>query len=128
MKGFTLKELVIVLGALVVLAVVVYPLTRPPHGQTHTGKCISRQRGISIAVIEYLEDHDHVYPKEWHGFAKTFTGTYPFALQCPSITHTGMNNISDYGFNGYLLGRQIEDFEDITHIVLMADSKKPDGL
>lgn len=60
--GFTLVELLTVLGILVVLAGLLFPVFATVRGKAREITCVSNLRQIGMAIRMYAQDADELYP------------------------------------------------------------------
>lgn len=63
-RAFTLIELVVVIGIIMVLVVILVAGLRRPRGQAHQAACQKNLREISAAALAYANQHNS-YPKGW---------------------------------------------------------------
>lgn len=61
-KGFTLIELVIVIGVIVVLAALIFPVYQKARRRARGAACISNMRQIGMALLQYAQDFDGCAP------------------------------------------------------------------
>jgi prepilin-type N-terminal cleavage/methylation domain-containing protein/prepilin-type processing-associated H-X9-DG protein len=93
-KGFTLIELLVVIAIIAILAAILFPVFAKAREKARQSACLSNQKQIGLAVMQYCQDYDDVYPPSASG-----TGTWtssPFYLapyvknrdvwKCPSQT------------------------------------------
>lgn len=118
-RGFTLKELVVVVGLLGVVGVVVRPIFyRSLVCGNVKSPCQQNLKKIALAFKQYLNDYDERYPLVVVTDATGTTYTPPFGwadalqpylkdtevLQCPTDVskgdkNSGNGNFSDYWYN-----------------------------
>ncbi len=61
-RGFTLIEVLVVLGIIAVLAGITYPLTRSFIGKSREAACLGQLRSLGIGLQGYLQDHGDRMP------------------------------------------------------------------
>jgi prepilin-type N-terminal cleavage/methylation domain-containing protein/prepilin-type processing-associated H-X9-DG protein len=61
-RGFTLVELLVVIGIIAVLIALLFPALRAARIQAQRAQCASNMRQISMAIIGYTGQHNGVYP------------------------------------------------------------------
>jgi type II secretory pathway pseudopilin PulG len=97
-RAFTLVEVLIVIGILIVLAGILLPATRKAHEQARRAQCASNIRQICLAAICHAADHPQgVYIATPNNDIDTFESLYPGYVKdlrlfiCPST----MNEVRD---------------------------------
>ena len=109
-KGFTLIEVLIVLGVMVILAAIVFPVFVRGRLKAQQTTCQSNLKQISLAIKQYIQDHDSRYPQveEWKEAVVTYSKNSEI-LQCPSPRSNPSYNgyyregiFSNYSYNRYL--------------------------
>lgn len=63
MAGFTLTELLVVIGVMVVLAALMLPFIASATYQVHKASSLSNLRGMGQALMSYAADHDGRFPE-----------------------------------------------------------------
>jgi prepilin-type N-terminal cleavage/methylation domain-containing protein len=61
-RGFTLTELLIVIGIIVALAALIFPIARSAIGKARQVSCLGNLRQIGIGIESYLQDHNDTMP------------------------------------------------------------------
>lgn len=122
-RGFTLLEILVVLGILVVLLAVLYQVGGRFVGKTHAQRCMANLREYGIGFIQYTVHHDGEFPPYrqftkqedgstlrgsfWSALIRQYvqggdSGGEPYPFRCAAVetdggTHYGMNA----GVSGY---------------------------
>ncbi len=95
-KGFTLIELLVVIAIIAILAAILFPVFAKAREKARQATCLSNEKQIGLATMQYVQDYDEVYPMcSWYQ-AYTLGNTsglfHPLApymksvgmLKCPS--------------------------------------------
>jgi len=61
-KGFTLIELLVVIAIIAILAAILFPVFAQAREKARAITCISNQKQILLAVMQYTQDYDEMYP------------------------------------------------------------------
>jgi prepilin-type N-terminal cleavage/methylation domain-containing protein/prepilin-type processing-associated H-X9-DG protein len=75
--GFTLVELLVVIAIIGLLAALLFPLFARVREQARTKICLSNQKQLGIATVQYAQDYDEMYPlqTDWpNGCGTSTTG------------------------------------------------------
>jgi len=102
--AFTLIELLVVIAIIAILAAILFPVFAQAREKARQTSCLSNQKQIGLALMQYMQDYDGVVPmyrttagfvwtnpsgvNVWFGAyneANRFTGTYWTALVQPYI-------------------------------------------
>ncbi|MDR3710342.1 MAG: DUF1559 domain-containing protein [Capsulimonadaceae bacterium] len=62
--GFTLIELLIVIAIIAIIAAVLFPVFSSAREKARQSACISNEKQIGMAVMQYTQDYDEVFPCE----------------------------------------------------------------
>ena len=62
-RGFTVTELVVVVGIMIALAGVGMPIFRGMKSTAQSAKCITRLRGLGTALESYLAENGNFFPR-----------------------------------------------------------------
>jgi prepilin-type N-terminal cleavage/methylation domain-containing protein/prepilin-type processing-associated H-X9-DG protein len=60
-QGFTLIELLVVIAIIAILAAILFPVFAQAREKARAITCISNQKQIGLAIIQYVQDHDEMY-------------------------------------------------------------------
>ncbi len=63
-SGFTLIELLVVVAIISVLAAILFPVFAQAREKARAIVCISNQKQIGLALMQYVQDYDETYPEE----------------------------------------------------------------
>lgn len=61
-RGFTLIELLVVIGIIALLAAIIFPVFASVRGKARQVACLSNMRQLGMAMAEYAQDADELYP------------------------------------------------------------------
>jgi prepilin-type N-terminal cleavage/methylation domain-containing protein len=101
-RGFTLLELMIVIGIIAVLAAITTPVLMRARFKTYHSACVQNERNLATALQLYALENDQLYPDDLITVA---TPPRPFIKGipvCPSTsdsyttTYTMLNDNADY--------------------------------
>lgn len=62
-KGFTLIELLVVIAIIAILAAILFPVFAKAREKARQIACISNLKQIGLAVMQYNQDYDELFPK-----------------------------------------------------------------
>ena len=107
-RGFTLIELLVVIAIIAVLAAILFPVFARAREKARQTTCSSNQRQIMVAVSMYAQDHnDTLMPNiSTEAWSSRLTIT-PDICYCPTKGNAGSGNLTNYGFNSFLLGQPL---------------------
>lgn len=123
-SGFTLVELLIVIGIIALLAALLFPVFLSARAKARQAACISNLRQIGVAVFLYAQDSDDMFPEgldpidkysdEWQ--STRFAAIVPHLSLLSDLLqpYTTSKRIwdcpSDTGFNQFDVGNGIRSF------------------
>lgn len=64
-SAFTLIELLVVIAIIAILAAILFPVFAQAREKARAITCISNQKQIGLAVLQYVQDYDETYPAPW---------------------------------------------------------------
>ena len=82
-RGFTLIELLVVIAIISVLAAILFPVFASAREKARAISCLSNQKQIGLALLQYLQDNDDKYPQEHPGCPNPAVGTAQTAILMP---------------------------------------------
>ena len=85
-SGFTLIELLVVIAIIALLAAILFPVFASAREKARSIACLSNQKQIGLAVIQYVQDNDERYPQE-----------HPFTNNPALDDNNGQMEAADYG-------------------------------
>jgi prepilin-type N-terminal cleavage/methylation domain-containing protein/prepilin-type processing-associated H-X9-DG protein len=101
--GFTLVELLVVIGVIAVLIALLLPALRRARSAAVTIECASNMRQLTVCLTMYLNDHKQRFPRtgtasatattedqRWQGFFERGRYKYP-SERCPTSTDDPTN-------------------------------------
>jgi prepilin-type N-terminal cleavage/methylation domain-containing protein len=119
--GFTLVEILIVIGLIAVLAAIAWPLLSRGVAQAHSAACLANLRTLGIALNLYLADHNGILPTlaaargstaENLPVIDTVLAPYagnPAAFRCPADDHIAAETGTSYFYNSALAGQRLSN-------------------
>jgi len=61
-RGFTLIELLVVIAIIAILAAILFPVFSQAREKARQSSCLNNFRNISLAILQYSQDFDELYP------------------------------------------------------------------
>ncbi len=77
-RGFTLIELLVVIAIIAILAAILFPVFAQAREKARAITCVSNEKQIGLAILQYAQDSDEVYPV---GCDRTWTQAWPTTVQ-----------------------------------------------
>lgn len=65
-KGFTLIELLVVIAIIAILAAILFPVFAKAREKARQSSCLSNQKQIGLALMQYVQDYDETYPRAYY--------------------------------------------------------------
>lgn len=92
--GFTLIELLVVIAIIAILAAILFPVFAQARDKARQAMCMSNAKQISLAVMQYTQDYDEMYPSNHWGIYLVSVQPYmrnKELWRCPS--HSGVYTV-----------------------------------
>lgn len=113
-RGFTLIELLVVVAIIAIITAVLFPVFMQAREKARQATCISNERQLGMAILQYLQDYDDMYPWSYmHGAIESYWPLIvsPYArgysgmsgggiISCPDAKVTGQS----YSTNAQVIG------------------------
>ncbi|MBC7805760.1 MAG: DUF1559 domain-containing protein [Akkermansiaceae bacterium] len=61
-NGFTLIELLVVIAIIAILAAILFPVFAQARAKARQAACLSNGKQLGLAIVQYVQDYDGVYP------------------------------------------------------------------
>lgn len=66
-SGFTLIELLVVIAIIAILAAILFPVFAKVREKARQTTCVSNEKQMGLAVLQYVQDYDEMYPQSIDG-------------------------------------------------------------
>lgn len=96
-NGFTLIELLVVIAIIAILAAILFPVFAQAREKARQTSCLSNQKQIGLAMMQYVQDYDELYPR-----VDYFYGSKPIPGAPSSATGAFADRINHYHWWFYL--------------------------
>ena len=94
-KGFTFIELLVVIAIIAILAAILFPVFAKVREKARQTSCLSNEKQLGLAFIQYSEDYDEHYPVGATGGYLTFWGLSWTGRIYPYVKSTGVYHCPD---------------------------------
>lgn len=126
--GFTLIELLVVIAIIAILAAILFPVFARARENARRASCMSNEKQIGIAVMQYLQDYDERYMHQDEGASYYwFDPLQPYikseqVFRCPSDSENPRTARSDYAINGFFAHSSASSqFSNIAEQIMAAE-------
>lgn len=130
--GFTLIELLVVIAIIAILAAILFPVFARARENARRASCMSNEKQIGIAVMQYLQDYDEKYMHQhedpnpslstfWYQPLQSYIKSDQ-VFRCPSKTQDASGAESDYVINGFFAhDASAAEFNDVSEQILASE-------
>ena len=98
-RGFTLIELLVVIAIIAILAAILFPVFQKVRENARKTSCLSNEKQIGLAMIQYSQDYDEALVNAWNGQGPSGAGNagYQASSSTPgNIRYKWMDMIYPY--------------------------------
>jgi prepilin-type N-terminal cleavage/methylation domain-containing protein/prepilin-type processing-associated H-X9-DG protein len=117
-KGFTLIELLVVIAIIAILAAILFPVFAAAREKAKATDCLSNQKQIILAIIQYNNDYDEHWPAFDRGVNNVSDKFWQFQVQ-PYIQSTAVWLCPDE--KEHISSAGITDLSVNPHVQMLAD-------
>ena len=102
LRGFTLIELLVVIAIIAILAAILFPVFAKAREKARQISCTSNLKQIGLAIMQYSQDYDEVYPDKGMAYSQTWgTGWAPWQVSIAPYVKNGAHSGSATGDTNY---------------------------
>ena len=94
--AFTLIELLVVIAIIAVLAAILFPVFAQAREKARQTACVSNQKQIGLAVLQYVQDFDENYPLSFYQSASGAFSASGTPVSWPRILQTYLKSTAVY--------------------------------
>jgi prepilin-type N-terminal cleavage/methylation domain-containing protein/prepilin-type processing-associated H-X9-DG protein len=98
-KGFTLIELLVVIAIISILAAILFPVFAAVREKARMTACLSNEKQIGLALMQYLQDYDETYPTGFYDAGASRWGRGWAGQMYPYVKSTGVLTCPDDSFH-----------------------------
>ncbi|MCC7491447.1 MAG: DUF1559 domain-containing protein [Fimbriimonadaceae bacterium] len=95
-RGFTLIELLVVIAIIAILAAILFPVFAKAREKARQSSCLSNVKQLGLAVLQYAQDYDEVYPISYQDVASGVGSAAQIPLTWPNRIQTYIKNTQLY--------------------------------
>jgi len=120
-RGFTLVELLVVIAIIAVLAAILFPVFAKAREKARQSQCLNNQRQLALAILAAAQDNGDKLPA-----AATWASDIDVDTRILKDPSSGQHEI-EYGYNGFLDGRRVGNFPNLSRVFATADADPAAG-
>src|SRR5713226_8900708 len=87
--GFTLIELLVVIAIIAILAAILFPVFAQARAKARQTACLSNMKQLGLAIMQYTQDYDEVYPPSQWGVNPPVVVSWP-TMVYPYVKNAGV--------------------------------------